>query len=62
MILHLDHRHIPPDWTIRPTFYYRPKQRQVATLWVLAQFVHYQLQTQSRLSLQDYMEFLKRER
>jgi len=26
MTLHLDHRHIPPDWTIRLAFHYRPKQ------------------------------------
>ena len=57
----LDHRHIPSDWTMCPTFHYWPKQRQVATLCVLAQFVHHH-QTHRRLSLQDYMDFLKRER
>jgi hypothetical protein len=45
-----------------PTFHYRPKQKQVATLWVRAQFVHYELQTHRRLYLQYYMDFLKRER
>jgi len=62
IILHLAHRHIPLDWTTHPVFQYRPKQRQVATLWILAQFVHYQLQTHRRLSLEDYMDCLKRER
>jgi hypothetical protein len=38
----------------RTTFHYRPKQTQMATLWVLAQFVHYQLQI--------HMDILKRER
>jgi len=35
---------------------------EFAMLWVQAQFAHYQLQTHGRLSLQDYTDFLKRER
>ena len=55
----MNHKHIPQDWTLRPAFHHWPAQRQAAILWLLAHFVHYRLQTYRRLSLQDYMDFLK---
>jgi len=59
-ILRVDHRHIPQDWTIRTSFQHWPAQKQAAVFWILAQLVHYRLQTHRRLSLSDYTDFLRR--
>jgi hypothetical protein len=61
-MLRVDLRYIPPEWTIRPTFRHWPVRKQSAVLWVLAHVVHYRLQPQRRLSLVDYMDFLRRAR
>jgi hypothetical protein len=61
-ILRTDGRRIPKEWTLRPDFCQWAPQRQTAVLWILAHFVHYRLNTQRRLSLQDYMDFLWRAR
>ena len=58
VILRMDQRYIPQDWTILPAIQYWPAQKQAAILWILARLVHYRLQTHSRLSLLDYMVFL----
>ena len=60
LLIHLTH--IPGEWTLRPTFHHWPFQRQAAIIWVVAHLVTYRLQTQRRLSLNDYMEFLQRAR
>jgi hypothetical protein len=62
MILRMDHRHIPPHSTIRPAFQYWPPQSQSALLWIIAHLVYYRLQTSRRLSLVDFMDFLRRVR
>ena len=61
-ILRVDHRQITQNWTIRPDFQHWPPQRQAAVLWIVAHFVHYRLLSQRRLSLQDYVDFMRRAR
>jgi hypothetical protein len=61
-MLRLDLRYTPPEWTIRPAFRHWPAQKQSAVLWVLAHLVHYRLQAHRRLSLLEYMDFLRRVR
>ena len=61
-ILRMDPRDIPSDWTIRPAFRFWPQQRQTATLWILAHVVYYHLQSHRRMSLTDFMDFLRRAR
>ena len=61
-ILGVDHRHIPQDWAIRPDFQQWPPQKRSAVLWIMAHFVQYRFLTQRRLSLLDYMDFLRRAR
>jgi hypothetical protein len=39
-----------------------PPQRHAAVLWILAHFVFYRLQNNRRLSLRDYVAFMKRAR
>jgi hypothetical protein len=58
----MDPKHIPPEWTLRPAFHYWPAQRQATILWIMAHLIHYRLQNCRRLSLLDYMDFLKRAR
>ena len=60
VILSMDPRHILPEWPIRPAFMYWPQQRQAALLWIIAHSVYYRLQSHRRLSLKDFMDFLRR--
>jgi hypothetical protein len=59
IILRTDPRHIPKEWTIYPDIELWPPQRHTAVLWILAHFVFYRLQNNMRLSLRDYMHFMK---
>jgi len=61
-ILRVHPKYISEEWTLRPIFHYWPPQNQAAIVWIVAHQVAYRLQTQRRLSLADYMEFLKRAR
>jgi hypothetical protein len=62
LILRTDNRHIPATWTIRPDFLHDPQQKREAILWMLAHHVAYTLRARRRLSLVDYMDFLRRAR
>jgi hypothetical protein len=62
LIRRMDPQHIPRTWPLRPDFQYWPPQRQTALIWILARLVYYRLQNHRRLSLRDYMDFLKRAR
>jgi len=62
MILRMDPRHILPDWPIRPAFQYWSPQRHAALLWIIVHLVYYRLQSNRRLSLKDFMDFLRRAR
>jgi hypothetical protein len=61
-ILRVHPQHISEEWTLRPIFHFWPPQRQAAIVRIVAHLVTYQLQTQRRLSLADYIDFLKRAR
>ena len=61
-MLRVHPKHIPGEWTLRPTFHHWPLQKQAAIIWILAHLVAYRLQTQQRLSFKDYMDFLQRAR
>jgi len=60
-ILRTDQRYIPNDWTTRPQFHLWPPQRHNATVWTLAHLVWY-ITNEHRLSLTDYIDFLRRAR
>ena len=62
MILRMNPTYIPKEWTTRPDFTLWPPQRHAAFLWIIAQLVHYRLQTHRRLSLSDFKDFLRRSR
>jgi hypothetical protein len=62
LILRMDPQHIQRTWPLRPDFQYWPPQRQTALLWILAHLVNYRIQNHRRLSLRDFMDFLKRAR
>ena len=59
-ILHVNLKHMSEEWTLRPIFHYWPPQKQAAIVWIVTHLVPYRLQTQRRLSLADYTDFLKR--
>ena len=61
-ILRTDPKHIPTEWVTTPDMTLWPPQRCKAVIWILAHFVYYRLQTNRRLSLQDYTDFMKRAR
>ena len=51
---------IPSDWLLRPHFTLWPPRRQRAVLWVLANLVIFRTQQQRELTLQDFIDFMKR--
>jgi hypothetical protein len=59
-LLRMHPQYILDKWTLRPISHYSLAQKQVAVIWIMAHLVAYRLQTQRRLSLIDYMDFLKR--
>jgi hypothetical protein len=61
-MLHTIPKHIPPEWTICPTFDLGPPQSRRAILWVLAHMVYCGQHNGTHLSLVDYTDFLKRAR
>jgi hypothetical protein len=62
IIVGMDPKFIPKEWTTRPAFHFWPPKRHAAVIWILAHPVSYRLQTDRRLSLRDYMDFMKRSR
>jgi hypothetical protein len=61
-ILRKGSEQVPVDWILRPDFQLWPPQRQAAVLWILAHLTGYRLQDSKRLSLLDYMNFMRRAR
>ena len=51
---------IPSDWLLRPHFTLWPPRRRHAMLWLLANLVIFRTQQQRELTLQDFIEFMKR--
>jgi hypothetical protein len=59
-ILNVHPNAISADWTLRPDFHFLPLQRHAAIFWILAHLVFYCMQASHRLSMNDYMGFLRR--
>jgi len=55
-------RRIPPGWILGPIFRFCPRQRHLATLWILANLVYYLVHNRRTTSLEDYIELLRRAR
>ena len=62
LILRTEPKHIPKEWTILPDFHIWPPQRHAAVTWMIANLVYYRLQNNRRLSLRDYIDYMKRAR
>ena len=59
-LLRIDPRQIPDDWTIRLFFRFGSSQRQASIVWIIAHLVEYRMQRKKRLTLSDYIDFLRR--
>ena len=53
---------VPEEWALRPDFHIRSLQRNKAVVWLLAHLVAYHIQGQRRMSLLDYMDFMRQAR
>jgi exonuclease III len=53
---------IPAEWLIHPQVIIWPPKRNKAILWIMAQVIHFRTQSQWKLTLQDYMDFMRRQR
>ena len=62
LILRTEARHIPNNWTTTPDMQLWPPQRHTAVIWILAHYVFYRLQNNRRMSLSDYIEYMRRAR
>ena len=50
---------VPEEWALHPDFHIRPPQRHKAIMWILAHLVDYHIQGQRRISLLDYIDFMR---
>ena len=62
LFLRVDPRRIPEEWLYRPQFRLWPKQKHMATLWMLASFITFRMCRTQKMSMQDYIDFLRRSR
>jgi len=53
---------VPEEWAVRPDFHIRPPQMHKAIMWMLAHLVDYHIQGQRRISLLDYIDFMRQAR
>ena len=53
---------VPEERALRPDFHIRPPQRHKAIMWMLAHLVDYHIQGQRRISLLDYIDFMRQVR
>jgi hypothetical protein len=60
LILRKNPERIPSEWLLRPHFTLWPPRRRRAELWVLANIVTFRTQQQRELTLQDFIDFMKR--
>jgi hypothetical protein len=56
-----DSHNIPDNWICFPDFKIHPLQRQNATIWILGHMIGY-IHNNPTLTLQDYLDFMRRER
>ena len=61
-ILQTDPKHVLPEWTVCPTFYFWPPQRHGAIQWILSHIVYYRTQLRYQVSLAEYADFMRRAR
>jgi len=55
-------KRVPREWFLAPHFRLWSRQRQQAVLWILANMLCYLMQKRITLSLQDYINFMRRSR
>jgi hypothetical protein len=53
-------RQIPDTWLLQPQFNLRPPKCRNAFLWLLATIIQFRTQQKWKLTLQDFLDFLKR--
>ena len=51
---------IPSDWLLRPHFTLWPPKRRRAVLWILANLILFRTQQRRELTLQHFIDFMKR--
>jgi hypothetical protein len=59
-ILRLDERNIPEEWLIRSDFRIWPPKRNCAVLWFLIHLVVYRTKQDPSLTMNDYLDFMRR--
>jgi hypothetical protein len=47
---------------LSPKYQFWPAQKQAAITWIIARLVNYRFQAERRLSLKDYLDFIRRAR
>jgi len=52
----------PPGWTLGPILRFWPRQGHLATLWILENLVYYIVHNRRTMSLEEYIDFLRRAR
>jgi hypothetical protein len=60
LIMRIDPKYIPEDFSLRPSFAVWPPQRQAAIVWIVAYFVAYQLTWSNRHTVLDYTAYVRR--
>ena len=60
--LRTEQRWIPAEWLWAPTHQIWPPQRHNATSWIVANMIHYLINNRRTISLQDYMDYMRRAR
>ena len=53
---------IESRWLLGPNFRLWPRQRHLATLWILANLVYYLVHNCRTISLEEYIDYLRRAR
>jgi hypothetical protein len=59
--MRIDPRNVPAEWIRFPDFIIYPPQRHNATVWIIGHTISY-ITHSDTLSLQDYLDFLRRSR
>jgi len=62
LFLRTDPAYVSPEWLQRPCFNFWPRQKQRATLWILANYVYFRIQHGPTSTTQEYFDYLQRTR
>ena len=60
--LRMDQKWMPDEWLWAPSYSLWPAQRNRATSWILAHMIHYVLNNNRALSMEDYIDYMQRAR